>query len=198
MAFEQRYIILSSPSGGGKTTLAHRLISTNPQLSFSISACTRPQRTDEEEGKDYYFKTQQDFENLVQANQFIEHEQVYPGRYYGTLKQEIERLSQAHKHILFDVDVNGAKRLKAYFGTAAQAIFILPPSVETLKERLLQRATETKENINYRLARAPKEIEAQSAFDQVIENKNLTHAFTNLQAAVQDFLSNNPPATNKN
>ena len=150
--FKGKVIIFSAPSGSGKTTIVKHLLEKNSNLGFSISACTRDKRgRDEENGKDYYFLTPEDFKERIVKQEFIEWQEVYRGAFYGTLKSEIDRLWSEGKHVLFDVDVKGGLNLKKYFGDDALAIFVQPPSVEILEERLRNRGTEDEDSISRRL-----------------------------------------------
>ena len=185
--FQQKYIILSSPSGGGKTTLAKRLLQKGLGLDFSISATTRKPRKGETK-KDYYFMDEAEFRLRKQKGDFIETEEVYKGRFYGTLKSEIAHLEAAQKHVLFDVDVKGAQELKAYFKDRALSIFIQPPSWEAVQSRLRARALDSAKDIDYRMERYKKEMEKRHNFDQIVRNDVLDEAFEDLYAYVRDFL----------
>ena len=137
-------LIFSAPSGSGKTTIVHHLLNNNSNLGFSISACTRDKRgRKEENGKDYHFLTPEDFRAKIENDEFIEWEEVYEGNFYGTLKNEIQRIWDSGKHVIFDVDVKGGLSLKEYFGDDALAVFVRVPSIEVLKERLNDRGTES-------------------------------------------------------
>ncbi len=145
-------LIFSAPSGSGKTTIVKHLLQTNPDLGFSISASTRDRRgRTEENGKDYYFLTPEDFKHKIDNNEFIEWEEVYAGNFYGTLKSEIERVWASGKNVIFDVDVKGGLNLKKYFGDKALAIFVKVPSIEVLTARLNDRGTESPESLSRRL-----------------------------------------------
>src|SRR6187549_587747 len=159
-------LIFSAPSGSGKTTIVKHLLQANPDLGFSISASTRDKRgRTEENGKDYYFLTPEQFKQKIDADEFIEWEEVYEGNFYGTMKSEIERIWNAGKNVIFDVDVKGGLNLKKYFGDKALAIFVKVPSIEILTARLHDRGTETPESLSRRLFKANFEMSFQNKFD---------------------------------
>ena len=185
----EKVIIVTAPSGAGKTTIVKQLLSQYPQLSFSVSACTRQKRPGEMDGVDYYFISENEFKQRVANSEFIEWEEVYKGNFYGTLKTEVERLWQLHKVVIFDVDVKGAMNLKKYFGTNAISFFIKPPSKELLMERLKNRATETLEKIEERIAKASFELEYENYFDQTILNDKLKDAVDQTSMAIDNFLN---------
>lgn len=169
----QKAIIVSAPSGAGKSTLVRHLLDTLPQLAFSVSACTRPARQGEIEGREYYFLSAERFREHIEACDFIEWEEVYPGSFYGTLKSEIRRIWSSEKIPVFDVDVMGGLNLKKYFRRNGLAIFIQPPSLEVLKTRLNNRATESAENLARRIAKAEQELTFASKFDTIVVNDEL-------------------------
>lgn len=169
-------IIFSAPSGAGKTTLVRHLLATIPSLSFSISACSRPQRASEENGEDYYFLSPKEFKSKIDSGAFLEWEEVYPEHFYGTLNAEIDRIWKAGKHVIFDVDVVGGLNLKKHFKDKAMAVFVQPPSIESLKERLLLRGSETQENLNKRVEKARSEMAYAKWFDISIINDDLDQA----------------------
>jgi guanylate kinase len=182
--------IFSAPSGSGKTTIVKHLLANNDNLSFSISACTRDKRGRTElDGKDYYFLTPSEFKYKIDNNEFIEWEEVYPGNFYGTLKSEIERIWQAGKCVIFDVDVKGGLSLKNYFKEQALAVFVKVPSLEILKERLSHRASETPESLSQRLFKARFELEFENKFDVTILNNTLDTSLNEAQQIVSDFIS---------
>jgi len=184
--------IFSAPSGSGKTTIVKHLLSTNNNLGFSISASTRDRRgRSEENGKDYYFLSPEDFKKNIDEQGFVEWEQVYPGQFYGTLKTEIDRLWSVGKHVVFDVDVKGGLNLKKYFGDNALAIFVKCPSKELLEERLRQRKTETEESISARMFKVQFEMSFENQFDVTLLNLDLNEALVNAQKLVNDFLIKN-------
>lgn len=183
-----KLIIFSAPSGSGKTTLARYLLAELPQLAFSVSACSRKMRAGEVDGKDYYFLSVEEFKRKVASKEFVEYEEVYPGSFYGTLFSEIERIWSEEKAVLFDVDVVGGANLKKIFGNKALAVFVRPPSLDILRERLQNRATDSEEAINTRLAKAEFEMAFEKQFDVVIINDNLEKAKAETLKTVQQFL----------
>ena len=182
-------LIFSAPSGAGKSTLINFLLSQRHDLEFSISATTRQPRGVEEHGKEYYFITNPEFEQLIRDDQLVEWQQVYSGCYYGTLKSEIERIEASGHHVVFDVDVEGGINLKRIFGDDALSIFVAPPSVAELRKRLINRATDAPEKIEERVAKATSEMEKAQYFDTVIVNDNLEKAKMELMNEVSTFLS---------
>ena len=182
--------IFSAPSGSGKTTIVHHLLKHNANLGFSISACTRDKRgRTEQNGKDYYFLTPEDFRSKIQKDEFIEWEEVYEGNFYGTLKSEIQRIWDSGKHVIFDVDVKGGLSLKEYFGEAALAVFVKVPSIEVLKERLNDRGTESEESLSRRLYKAEFEMGFEGRFDVSLINESLEDSLVTAQKLVDDFIS---------
>ena len=181
-------LIFSAPSGSGKTTIVKHLLLNNNKLAFSISACTRPKRENEINGKDYYFLTSDQFKNKIQHDEFVEWEEVYDGNYYGTLKSEVERIWNQGKAVVFDVDVKGGVMLKEYFGDNALGVFIRVPSVQVLKERLSQRGTESEESLQTRIAKAEYELTFEPEFDITIVNDNLEDSLEEASVAVDKFL----------
>ena len=182
-------IIFSAPSGSGKTTLVKHLLSKNNDLSFSISACSRPKRENERKGKDYHFLSETDFKSKINNDEFIEWEEVYKGNYYGTLKSEIERVWNDGKHVIFDVDVVGGLNLKKYFKDQALAIFVKSPSIDTLARRLTERGSETLESLNKRIEKARSEMKYADQFDRIIINDDLDVAKLEAEKIVGDFLN---------
>jgi len=181
-------IIFSAPSGSGKTTLVHHLLKNNPDLGFSISAATRDKRgRKEENGKDYFFLTPEEFKHKIDNNEFVEWEEVYAGNFYGTLKSEIERIWAEGKNVIFDVDVKGGINLKKFFGDKALAIFVKVPSMEVLKERLKERGTETEETLSRRVFKANFEMSFQENFDVVLLNEDLERSLKEAQKLYDNF-----------
>lgn len=187
-SFQGKAIIVSAPSGAGKTTIVHKLIASGLPLGFSVSATSRPRRLNEVNGVDYFFLSPEEFMKKVKNGEFIEWEEVYENQYYGTLKSEIERLWQEKKHALFDVDVKGGISLKKYFGPQALAIFIKPPSLQALYERLQSRGTETEESLKKRMAKAEYELSFAPRFDAVVENNILEEAVAEVYKLVVNFI----------
>ncbi|WP_019988396.1 guanylate kinase [Rudanella lutea] len=191
-----KLIIFSAPSGSGKTTIVRHLLAENNNLGFSISACTRDRRgRAEENGKDYYFLTPEEFKHKIDLGEFVEWEEVYVGAFYGTLKSEIERLWASGKHVLFDVDVQGGLKLKEYYGDKALAIFVRVPDEETLRQRLIGRGTETEDSLSKRLFKVHFEMSFQDRFDVVLVNDDLETSYQKAQQLVDDFTKENkvPP-----
>lgn len=182
-------IIFSAPSGAGKTTIVHRLIKEIPSLSFSISACSREARINEKNGVDYYFLSIDEFKVKITNNEFIEWEEVYTDNYYGTLTSEIEKIWKENKSVIFDVDVVGGLNLKKYFGAKALSIFVQPPSMEILEERLRSRKTETEEKIRMRIQKATMEMKNVKEFDYVLVNNDLEIAVNEIKEVVLKFLT---------
>ncbi len=183
-----KLIIFSAPSGAGKTTLIKYLLGQNLKLAFSVSACSRGKRQHEIEGKDYYFISLTEFKNKIQKGEFVEWEEVYKNHFYGTLQSEIERIWATGYHVIFDVDVIGGLNIKKKYREKALLIFVKPPSIEELKNRLIKRSTETLDNLNERLAKAEIEIEHAHNFDKVILNKDLDEAKAEILEIVTQFL----------
>lgn len=181
-------VIFSAPSGAGKTTIVKRLLKHYPDLKFSISACTREKRLNEVDGKDYYFMSAGDFRDKIRGNEFIEWEEVYPDHFYGTLRSEVERIWKEGNHVIFDVDVIGGLTIKKQFGAQALSLFVEPPSIEELKNRLINRSEDSKENIQKRVAKAKQEMTYADQFDQVIINENLEKATGEAITVVSRFL----------
>lgn len=187
---EGKLVIISAPSGAGKTTILKHVLETYPQLEFSISATSREPRPGEECGVDYFFKSREEFERLINEEEFVEWEEVYGGSYYGTLFSELERVWSDGKVIIFDVEVKGAVNIKKQFGENALSLFIMPPSLEVLRQRLEIRGTDTPEAIDERVARAEMELEYADQYDEVVVNDLLTDAIAGVEKAIGDFIGN--------
>ena len=185
---EKKLVIISAPSGAGKTTIVKHLLDSGFNLSFSVSATTRAIRDNEKDGVDYYFLSVQEFKKRIEKNEFIEWEEVYHNLFYGTLKSEIDRIWAKGMYVLFDVDVNGGISLKEKFGTNSIAIFIMPPSVEELENRLVKRGTDTVEKIRMRVDKAHEELKLANQFDEVIVNHQLDKAKEETSKIVSSFL----------
>ncbi|GAB3899397.1 guanylate kinase [Spirosoma agri] len=187
-----KLIIFSAPSGSGKTTIVKHLLAENTNLGFSISACTRDRRgRSEENGKDYYFLTPEDFKQKIDGGEFVEWEEVYTGAFYGTLKSEIERVWATGKHVLFDVDVQGGLKLKDYYGEKALAVFVQVPDEETLRQRLIGRGSETEESLSKRLFKVHFEMSFKNRFDVILVNDDLETSLNKAQKLVDDFVQKN-------
>ncbi|MEI8192537.1 MAG: guanylate kinase [Flavobacteriia bacterium] len=182
-------IIVSAPSGAGKTTIVHALMEQISVLSFSISACSRKPRENEKDGEDYFFIGPEEFKKRISEQAFIEWEEVYPEHYYGTLKSEVEKLWKQGKVVVFDVDVVGGLNLKKKFGENALALFIQPPNLTVLGQRLRSRNTETEERVQQRLKKADWEIEQSSNFDHVILNDVLPLAIDKAVKLATHFIA---------
>jgi guanylate kinase len=185
---EGKLVIISAPSGAGKTTIVKHLLESGLNLSFSVSATTRSLRGNEVDGEDYFFLTVSEFRKRIENNEFVEWEEVYKDHYYGTLKSELERIWANNQSVLFDVDVKGGIALKKKFGTDSIAIFIMPPSVEELENRLIKRATDTPEKIKIRIDKAREEMKLANEFDNVIVNHQLDQAKKSAVDMVSSFL----------
>lgn len=181
-------IIFSAPSGAGKTTIVHHLLSKDFGLEFSISACSRAPRSHEVDGKDYYFLDVEAFKKKIEEEAFVEWEEVYTNNFYGTLKSEMQRIWSQGKTVIFDVDVVGGLNLKKEFGDNAMAVFVQPPSFEELESRLRGRSTETEDKIRQRMEKAAKELAFAEEFDHILVNDNLLEAFKKAEELVKNFL----------
>jgi len=181
-------VIISAPSGAGKTTIVKHLLSVIPELEFSISACSRPKREKEADGKDYYFISADAFREKISRDEFIEWEEVYPGSYYGTLKSEMDRIWSEGKTPIFDVDVFGGINLKKYFGQTAMAVFIEPPSLTELEQRLRHRGTESEETLKTRLSKVEKELAHAGKFDKILVNDEISTASLKATELILNFL----------
>jgi len=181
-------LIFSAPSGSGKSTLVQHLLDTRQDMELSISATTRAPRGNEQDGKEYYFITRERFEELIKQDAFVEYEQVYHGTYYGTLRSEIDRIESAGHHVVFDIDVKGGINIKRLFGDKARSIFIAPPSLEILRERLTNRGTDSPEKIEERLAKAETEMADAPLFDTILVNDDLNLTKQALDKEIAAFI----------
>lgn len=182
-----RLVVLTAPSGAGKTTIARRIMETVPGLSFSVSATTRPPRAYERDGIDYHFLSPERFRDYIEDGRLVEYEEVYPGTYYGTLRDEVERATK-DAPILLDIDVRGASEVKRLFGDDVLVIFVRPPSYEDLESRLRSRATEDDAGLSARLARARQELEYADRFDAVVVNDAVDKAVSETLGLIRQFL----------
>ena len=186
---DNKVLIFSAPSGSGKSTIVNHILGLYPgSMEFSVSATSRPPRGEEKHGREYYFLSPDEFSKAVKEDKFVEFEEVYEGRFYGTLKSECERIWAAGHVIIFDVDVKGGVNLKKYFGDKALSIFIKAPSVEVLRERLVKRGTDSPEAIEERVAKAEEEMTYAPKFDYVLVNDDLNTAYAESEKVVEDFL----------
>ncbi|MFD0793198.1 guanylate kinase [Mucilaginibacter litoreus] len=188
MTPEGKLIIFSAPSGAGKTTIVQHLLRKMPELEFSISATTRAPRGEEKDGKDYYFISKEEFLHRIAKKQFVEFEEVYTGTFYGTLRTEIERIWATGKTVIFDIDVEGGMHLKRKYLEQALAIFVQPPSLEVLIERLTGRGTDSAEKLQERFAKAEKELNYAPQFDIILKNYDLQTACKEAEELVRGFI----------
>ncbi len=187
---DKKLILLAAPSGGGKSTIAKYILKNNSRIIFSISAATRQPRGEERNGIDYYFISEKEFIDKINQNAFVEWEMVYEGKYYGTLKSELERIWEENKIPILDIDVKGAIHVKQIYGDSCLTIFIMPPSIEELRKRLLARNTDSAENIETRVNKASYELSFKDAFDRIIINDDIHKACKETEQAVNDFIQN--------
>jgi guanylate kinase len=186
---QQKILIITAPSGAGKTSITHHLLTLfADRLAFSISAATRPPRGNEKNGVDYYFMSIEEFTNKIQHEEFVEWEMVYEGKYYGTLKAELQRIWSEGKVPVLDIDVKGAIHVQQQYPETTLSLFIEPPSVDELKRRLMSRGTESEESLNARVNKASYEISFKTHFNKIIVNSDLTKACREAEEIVQDFL----------
>jgi guanylate kinase len=184
-----KLIVISAPSGAGKTSIVHHLLKNMPELSFSVSACSREKRDNETHGKDYYFLGVEGFQNKIKEAAFLEWEEVYENQYYGTLKSEIERIWSEGKTVIFDVDVIGGLNIKKQYPKECLSLFIMPPSVDVLRERLSGRGSESEEKLEMRLAKAEQEISKNQEFDKVILNDDFGIACEETMEVITNFIN---------
>jgi guanylate kinase len=184
-------LIFSAPSGSGKSTIVQWLTKEHPELNlvFSISATSRPPRGTEQHGVEYFFLTPEEFKAKIDANEFLEYEEVYTDRYYGTLKSQVEEQLESGKNVIFYIDIKGGINVKKFFGDRALSLFIQPPSVEELRKRLVGRATDSAEQIEERLAKAEYEMSFAPQFDQIIVNDDLDTAKADTLKTIRNFLN---------
>lgn len=186
-----KLIIVSAPSGSGKSTIVQYLMKEHPEfkLAFSISATSRPPRGTEQHGVEYFFLTEDEFRQRIENNEFLEYEEVYAGRFYGTLKEQVEKQLEAGQNVVFDVDVVGGCNIKQYYGDRAMSVFIQPPSIEELRRRLIGRATDDADQIEKRLAKAEFEMTFAPKFDKILVNDDLEIAKQEAVRMMQEFLN---------
>ena len=184
-----KVLIFSAPSGSGKSTIVNHILGLHPEVEFSVSATSRPPRGEEKDGVEYFFYSADIFRLLVRDDKFVEYEEVYPDRFYGTLKAEVNRIWARGHVIIFDVDVKGGVNLKKYFGVQALSVFIQAPSVEVLRQRLIGRGTDSDEDIAKRVAKAAEEMTYAPYFDKVLINDDLATAFAEAEQMVDAFLA---------
>lgn len=184
-------LIFSAPSGSGKSTIVQWLTHEHPELNlvFSISATSRPPRGSEQHGVEYFFLSPEEFKAKIEAGEFLEYEEVYAGRYYGTLKEQVEKQLQDGKNVIFDIDIKGGINIKRFYGDSAMSLFIQPPSVEELRRRLTLRGIDPMDQIEVRLAKAGYEMSFAPQFDHIIVNDNLDKAKSETLATIQAFLN---------
>ncbi|MBQ5936753.1 MAG: guanylate kinase [Bacteroidaceae bacterium] len=189
-----RLLIVSAPSGSGKSTIVNFLMKEHPEfrLAFSVSATSRPPRGQEQDGVDYYFLTPEEFRSHIEQDDFLEYEEVYEGRFYGTLKSQVEEKLAAGMNVVFDVDVKGGINIKKYYGDDALSVFIQPPSIEALRERLIRRNTDEMAQIEQRLAKAEYEMTFASQFDRILVNDDLEVAKQEAVDLLNEFLQGSP------
>lgn len=190
MCHQGKLIIISAPSGSGKSTIIGRIMQDESlRLSFSVSATTRPRRGEEVNGVDYYYKTVDEFKQMIADDQLVEYQEVYEGRYYGTPKSEVERITGMGRNVVLDLDVLGGVNVKRMYGDRALAIFIQPPSVEVLRQRLIGRGTDSMEDIMARVSKAEFEISIGPQFDYTVINDDLETAVAEVHRLISDFVT---------
>jgi guanylate kinase len=184
-----RLVVISAPSGAGKSTIARAILEAHPTLEFSVSATTRQVRNGEQEGRDYFFLTKEEFRRRIEAGDFVEWEEIY-GNYYGTLRQEVDRALESGQHILFDIDVKGGLSIRNRYPESL-LIFIRPPSLQVLRERLRDRKTENDDAVSLRMERVPLEMQLGVSFDYQVVNDDLPRAIAEVNAVVSRYLQVN-------
>lgn len=184
----EKVLIFSAPSGSGKSTIVNHILGLHPEIEFSVSATSRPVRGSEQNGVEYYFYSTEEFRQMIDEDLFVEYEEVYPGRFYGTLKTEVGRIWAKGHVIVFDVDVKGGVNLKRYFGDKALSVFIQAPSIEELRRRLENRGTDSAEDIDKRVGKAAEEMTYAPLFDYILVNDDLETAFAESVRVIDEFL----------
>ena len=183
-----KLIVFSAPSGAGKTTLVKYILKSFSEIQFSISATSRKARGEERDGKDYYFLSNQEFKARIKNDEFIEYEEVYGGNYYGTLKSEVDRIWKDKKIAIFDIDVVGGANIKGMFPDETLSIFVMPPSIEILRKRLIERGDVSKEEIDVRIKKAESELDYASKFDNIIINNDLEESKKIALTLIKEFI----------
>ena len=184
----KKLIVITAPSGAGKSTIVRKLIQQRTDLAFSVSCTTRQKREGETNGKEYYFLSAAEFQQRIQKGDFVEYQEVYAGQFYGSLKSEVERIWSMRKIVLYDIDVKGAENIKKIYGADALTIFIAPPDLETLTNRLTNRNTESKDSLKKRINKSKEEMAYQSEFDRIVVNSDFDIAFMNVKNVITNFL----------
>lgn len=184
-----KVLIFSAPSGAGKSTVVRHLMSKYNFLGFSVSATSRAPRGDEKHGKEYFFYSAGEFRKMIEQDLLVEYEEVYAGFYYGTFKSEVQRIFDEGKIAVFDIDVKGGITLKKLYGKSALSVFIMPPSIEALRERLVSRGTETEESVKRRVAKAREEMSYSASFDKIVINDNLERCLEEAESIVEQFFN---------
>lgn len=183
-----KLIIFAAPSGSGKTSIVKEIMRLNPKLKFSVSATTRKIRDNEVNGRDYHFISIEDFKHKIEKDEFVEYQEVYTNQFYGTLKSELEKIWSQGGTVLFDVDVVGGVNLKKIFGERALSVFVMPPSLDILRERLVNRNTESQESLNVRLSKAESELTYESNYDYILINDDFNSAVSEINQKIINFI----------